>query len=58
MTAIIETEPDRSDPREAVLALVQEALRLADEHGLGRAAIYLDQARVALNSEVGQPTRV
>lgn len=46
--------PDRDDPHTALLALVKEALALADAHGYARVGIYLDQAKAALKGEAGQ----
>lgn len=50
-------ESDRNDPHTALLALVTEALALADTYGYGRVGIYLDQAKAALRCEAGQPIR-
>lgn len=55
MASEVKLELDRDDPHTALLALVTEALALADTYGYGRVGIYLDQARAALNGEAGQP---
>lgn len=54
MAAIHENEPDRDDPRGAILALVEAALSIADKHGFTRVGIYLDQARISLSQELHQ----
>jgi hypothetical protein len=48
---------DPESPRGVVLALIVEALALADEQGLSRVGICLDQARAILMTEEGQPAR-
>lgn len=49
------SEQKLDDPSSAILALVEEALALADQHGFARAGIYLDQARSDLRGDAGQP---
>lgn len=48
MSEINKSSPDALDAKARVLRAVEDALRLADEHGFAIAAIHLDHARSVL----------